>query len=71
MQINWKIVIKKVKKLQKLINEVQKKTKQNRKKQKVYFMSESIEYAHRKCETVNTKKIKQGGNIDILFIILK
>jgi len=34
-------------------------------------MSESIEYAHRKCETVNTKKIKQGGNIDILFIILK
>ena len=30
-----KIAIKKVKKLQKLINEVQKKTKQNRKKQKV------------------------------------
>ena len=32
MQRNKKIVIKRVKKLQKLINEVQKKTKQNRKK---------------------------------------
>ena len=32
---NIKIVIKRVQKLQKLINEVQKKTKQNRKKQKV------------------------------------
>ena len=45
---------KKVKKLQKLINEVQKKTKQHRKKQEVYFMPESIEYAHRKYEKVNT-----------------
>ena len=53
----------KVKKLQKLINEVQKKTKQNRKKQKVYFMPESIEYAHRKCEKVNTQKIKQSYRI--------
>jgi len=51
-----KIVIKKVKKLQRLIHEVQNKTKQNRKKQKVYFMPESIEYAHRKCEKVNTHK---------------
>jgi len=41
--------------LQKLINEVQNKTKQNRKKQ-VYFMPESIEYAHRKCEKVNAHK---------------
>jgi len=47
---------KKVKNVQKLFNEVQKKTKQNRKKQKVYFMPESIEYAHRKCEKVNTHK---------------
>jgi len=42
--------------LQKLINEVQKKTKQNRKKQKMYLVTESIEYAHRKCEKVNTHK---------------
>jgi len=45
-----------VKKLQKLINELQKKTKQHRKKQAVYFMLESIEYAHRKYEKVNTHK---------------
>jgi len=32
------------------------KQKQNRKKQKVYFVLESIEYAHRKCEKVNTHK---------------
>ena len=56
IQRNLKIVIKKVKKLQKLISEVQKKTKQNRKKQKVHFMPESIECAHRKCEKVNTHK---------------
>ena len=36
--------------------EVQKKTKQNRKKQKVYFMLKSIECAHRKFEKVNTHK---------------
>jgi len=35
IQRNEKIVIKRVKQLQKLIHEVQKKTKQNRKKQKV------------------------------------
>jgi len=62
-----KIVITRVKKLQKLINEVQKKTKQNRKqdktetnrkckKQKVYFMPKSIECAHRKYEKVDTHK---------------
>ena len=55
-QRDWKVVIKKVKKLQKPIHEVQKKTKQNKKKQKVYFMPESIEYAHRKCENANTHK---------------
>ena len=48
--------MKKMKKLQKLSNEVQKKTKQHRKKQKVYFMPESIEYAHRKYEKANTHK---------------
>ena len=36
--------------------EVQKKTKQNRKKQKVFFMPKSIECAHRKYEEVNTHK---------------
>ena len=46
----------KSKKVTKLINEVQKKTKQNRKKQKVYFMPKSIECAHRKYEKVNTHK---------------
>jgi len=62
-----KIVITRVKKLQKLINEVQKKTKQNRKQdktetnrkcknQKVYFMPKSIECAHRKYEKVDTHK---------------
>jgi len=56
IQRNSKIGIKEVKKLQKLINEVQNKTKQNRKKTKVYFMPESIEYAHRKCKKVNTHK---------------
>ena len=45
-------------KLQKLINEVQKKTKQHRKKRKLYFQPESIEYAHRKYEKVNTQKNK-------------
>jgi len=30
-----------------------------KKKQKVYFISESIEYAHRKREKVNTHKIIQ------------
>jgi len=48
---------KKSKKLQKLINEVQKKTKQNRKKIKsVLHAGKHIEYAHRKCEKVNTHK---------------
>jgi len=56
IQRHKKVVMKKGKKIQKLINDVQKKTKQNRKKQKVYFMPESIEYAHRKCEKVNTHK---------------
>ena len=56
IQRNKKIVIQKVKKLEKLINEVQKKTKQNRKTQKVYFMPKSIECAHRKYEKVNTHK---------------
>jgi len=47
--------------LQKLINEVQKKTKQNRKnkkckKQKVYFKPKSIECAHEKYEKVDTHK---------------
>jgi len=32
------------------------KYSKTKKKQKVYFMSESIEYAHRKCEKVNTHK---------------
>jgi len=43
--------------LQKLFDEVQKKTKQNRKKQKkVYFIPKSIDCAHRKYEKVNTHK---------------
>ena len=45
--------------IKKLINEVQKKTKQNRKNKKMYFMPKSIECAHRKCEKVNTHKKKQ------------
>jgi len=32
------------------------KTKQNRKKQKMYFHAESIEFAHRIYEKVNTQK---------------
>ena len=32
------------------------KQSKTEKKQKVYFMPESIEYAHRKCEKVNTHK---------------
>ena len=56
IQRHKKVEMKKGKKIQNLINDVQKKTKQNRKKQKVYFMPESIEYAHRKCEKVNTHK---------------
>ena len=37
--------------------EVQKKTKQNKKKQKVYFiMPKSIECAHKKYKKVNTHK---------------
>jgi len=50
---------KKIEKLQKLINEIEKKTKQNRKKpkkQKAYFMPKSIECAHMKYERVNTHK---------------
>ena len=48
------MVIWKVKKLQKRISEVRKKTRQNRKKkqQKVYFMPKSIECAHRKYKKV-------------------
>ena len=37
IQRHKKVEMKKGKKIQKLINDVQKKTKQNRKKQKVYF----------------------------------
>jgi len=50
---------KKSKKVQKLNNEVQKKTKQNRKKKQkknMCFMPQSIDYAHRECEKVNTHK---------------
>ena len=47
---------KKSKKLPKLFNDVQKKTKQNRKKQKVCFMPKSIECVHRKYEKVDTHK---------------
>jgi len=51
------MVIKKVKKLQKLINEVQKKNKAKQKKnKKCTFMPKSIECAHRKYEKVNTHK---------------
>jgi len=34
------------------------KPKQSKTEKKVYFMPESIEYAHRKCEKVNTHKNK-------------
>ena len=58
-----------MKKLQKLINEVQKKTKQHRKKQKVYFMPKSIAYAHRKYEKVNTKNKTELQNTRIHSIL--
>jgi len=35
---------------------VQTNKKQDRKQQKVYFMPESIECAHRKCDKVNAHK---------------
>ena len=46
------MVIQKVKKLQKLINEVQKKTKQNRKKTKGAF--------HAKTHRMFTQKMRKG-----------
>jgi len=47
---------KKVKSYKNLLMRYERKKSKTEKKQKVYFMPKSIEYAHRKCEKVITHK---------------